>query len=61
MPVTINEIETEVNAFDPSALLTEEVLRIMAARVAQEIENTKREDRLRDRDTAITSQRRQVE
>ena len=61
MPVTIDEIDTEVNAFDPSMLLTEEVLRILAQRVAEEIARTRREDRLRERDAEVSNQRRKAE
>lgn len=61
MPVTIGEIDTEVNAFDPSMLLTEDVLRILAQRVAEEIARASREDTLRERDAAMTPQRRRAE
>lgn len=61
MPVTIAEIETEVNAFDPSMLLTEEVLQIMARRVAEEIARGARDDALRARDAEMTGQRRKAE
>ncbi len=61
MPVTINEIETEVNAFDASALLTDEVLRVLVQRVAEELARSGREDKLRARDAQMSAQRRQVE
>jgi hypothetical protein len=58
MPVTINEVRSEVHAFDASALLTEEVLRVLTRRVADEIRRMATEDAIRARDKVVTEGRR---
>jgi hypothetical protein len=61
MPVKINEVRSEVHAFDATALLTEEVMEMLTRRVAEELRRTNAQDQLRSRDTQMTQQRRQTE
>lgn len=61
MPVKINEVRSEVHAFDATALLTEEVMEVLTRRVAEELRRTNAQDQLRSRDTQMTQQRRQAE
>lgn len=61
MPVKINEVRSEVHAFDVTALLTEEVMEVLTRRVAEELQRSNAQDQLRSRDTQMTQQRRQVE
>ena len=50
MPWKINEVDAEVHAFDASALLTEEVVAALTARITQAMarERGEREQRRRD-------------
>lgn len=61
MPVHIDEVETEINAFDASALLTDEVLQVIVRRVTEEMRRSQRDDTLRQRDAQVSQQRRQTE
>lgn len=61
MPVRINEVHSEVMAFDASALLTEEVVQVLTRRIAEELARRGRDDALRDRDATIAPQRRHME
>ena len=61
MPVKINEVRSEVHAFDATALLTEEVMEVLTRRVAEELRRTSAQDQQRSRDTQMTQQRRQAE
>ena len=61
MPVKINEVRSEVHAFDATALLTEEVMEVLTRRVVEELRRTNAQDQLRSRDTQMTQQRRQAE
>ena len=58
MPVTINEVHSEIHAVDASALLSEEVLRLLTARVVEEIRRQEVEAARRDRDARVTGARR---
>ena len=61
MPVVVNEVHTEVHAFDASALLTDEVLRVIDERVAAAMARQASSDALRARDTEIRDTRRRVD
>ena len=61
MPVRINEVHSEVMAFDASALLTEEVVQVLTRRIAEELARRGRDDALRGKDATIAPQRRRVE
>ena len=61
MPVVVNEVHTEVHAFDASALLTDEVLRVIDERVAAAIARRASADVARARDIEIRDARRRVD
>lgn len=58
MPVTINEVHSEVHAFDATALVDDEVLELITRRVAEELARMRAAEAGRDRDTALTGRRR---
>ena len=58
MPVTINEVHSEIHAVDASALLSEEVLRLLTARVIEEIRRQELDQSRRDRDAKVADSRR---
>lgn len=58
MPVTINEVHSEIHAVDASALLSEEVLRLLTARVVEEIRRQQVEESRRNRDARVADSRR---
>ena len=60
MPVIINEVHSEIHAVDASALLSEEVLRLLTARVLEEIRRQEVEEARRNRDAKVTDARRAV-
>ena len=53
MPVTINEVRSEVHAVDATALVDDEVLRMIARRVAEELDRMRAAEAGRHRDTAL--------
>lgn len=61
MPVKINEVRSEVHAFDATALLTDEVMEVLTKRVIEELQRTGAQEQQRSRDTQMTQQRRQAE
>lgn len=58
MPVVINEVNTEVHAFDASALLTEEVIRALVPRLLEEMRRMEAQQAERARDASVTDARR---
>jgi len=58
MAVKIGEVESELHAFDATALLTEEVIAVLAVRMAEAMEKEKSETLSRHRDTAVGNNRR---
>lgn len=58
MPWKINEVDAEIHAFDASALLTDEVVAILSARVSEAIDKRRSESEGRARDAAVGSNRR---
>lgn len=60
MPVTINEVHSEIHAVDASALLSEEVLRLLTARVIEEIRRQEVDQSRRNRDARVADSRRAV-
>jgi hypothetical protein len=61
MPVRINEVNTEVHAFDPTVLLTDGVLRVIVERVAAELERRAAAETGRAKDREIRDGRRRGE
>ena len=57
MPVVVNEVHTEVHAFDATSLLTEEVLRVLVKKVAEELARQSADEALRARDAEIRDSR----
>ncbi len=58
MPVIINEVETEVQAVDASALLSPEVIEILAQKVVERLAQDQDRSTEREADAEVTSGRR---
>jgi hypothetical protein len=58
MAVRINEVRSEVHAFDATALVDDEVLRMITLRVADELARMRAAEAGRNRDAALTGRRR---
>jgi hypothetical protein len=58
MPVHINEVTSTVHAFDATALVDEKVLRLIVARVAEELTRMQAAEAGRAKDAALTAGRR---
>jgi hypothetical protein len=58
MPVVINEVNTEIHAFDASALLSDEVIRALAPRIAAELRRIEADAMQRERDAKVIDARR---
>jgi len=53
MPVSINEVRSEVHAFDATTLVNDEVLALITRRVADELVRMRAATTDRDRDTTL--------
>ena len=58
MAVRINEVRSEVHAVDATALVDDEVLRLITLRVADELDRRRTAEAGRHRDAALTGRRR---
>lgn len=58
MSVLINEVRSEVHAFDATALVDDEVVELITRRVAVELDRMRSDEAERHRDTALTGRRR---
>ena len=58
MPVHINEVTSAVHAFDATALVDERVLRLIVARVAEELARMQAAEAGRAKDATLTAGRR---